>query len=453
MPSRPTLSSNELFWRSSWMVKYSHAHTHFNRILIKNKLYLRVNSKEEQLHLFDKQADFGYIKEKRSEMVSICQSTQNNQSYLKCVKHLRFCEGADIFINFTSLLTIETPMRYRMDVLSKGHIGGPCNVDEVKLKSELGHMSPLQSWAPELQHFTTANVKCDVIIQKPTFIMKLDASVNMYHHFCDFINLYATLHLRGNFNDDINILIWDLMPYRSNFKETWQAFTKLPVLDLQRFAGKTVCFKQAVFPLLPRMIYGMYYNMPLIGGCSSSGLFRAFNRHILHKLSIKREPNKAVQVTVLSRSTTYRKILNERNLLEGLKKEKNVIAKVVDLNWNTPFLEQLKIIHNTDILIGMHGAGLTHMLFLPDWAAVFEIYNCEDGGCYSDLARLRGIAYFTWEKLDKLKAQDKGHHPTEGAHAKFTNYEFDVSEFLRIVRKAVKHVRKHSKWQQIHDEL
>ena len=29
--------------------------------------------------------------------------------------------------------------------------------------------------------------------------------------------------------------------------------------------------------------------------------------------------------------------------------------------------------HNTDIFIGMHGAGLTHMLFLPHWAAVVEL--------------------------------------------------------------------------------
>ena len=31
------------------------------------------------------------------------------------------------------------------------------------------------------------------------------------------------------------------------------------------------------------------------------------------------------------------------------------------------------VMQNTDILIGMHGAGLTHLLFLPDWAAVFEL--------------------------------------------------------------------------------
>ena len=34
----------------------------------------------------------------------------------------------------------------------------------------------------------------------------------------------------------------------------------------------------------------------------------------------------------------------------------------------------------------MHGAGLTHLLFLPDWATVFEIYNCEDKDCYLDLS-------------------------------------------------------------------
>jgi hypothetical protein len=40
------------------------------------------------------------------------------------------------------------------------------------------------------------------------------------------------------------------------------------------------------------------------------------------------------------------------------------------------------------------------MLFLPDWGAVFELYNCEDPGCYSELARLRGVKYFTWEIPD-----------------------------------------------------
>lgn len=74
---------------------------------------------------------------------------------------------------------------------------------------------------------------------------------------------------------------------------------------------------------------------------------------------------------------------------------------------NILFRDQLKIIHNTDILIGMHGAGLTHLLFLPKWASLFELYNCEDPSCYLDLARLRGVNYNTWVDKDKLTPQDE----------------------------------------------
>lgn len=115
---------------------------------------------------------------------------------------------------------------------------------------------------------------------------------------------------------------------------------------------------------------------------------------------------------------------------------------MVDFNHATNFLEQIEVSANTDILIGIHGAGLTHVLFQPDWGVLFEIYHCEDAGCYKDLARLRGAKYITWENLDKLYAEDKGHHPTLGAHAKFTNYRFDVAEFLRLLKGAVNHVRK-----------
>ncbi|GBO43051.1 EGF domain-specific O-linked N-acetylglucosamine transferase [Araneus ventricosus] len=75
-------------------------------------------------------------------------------------------------------------------------------------------------------------------------------------------------------------------------------------------------------------------------------------------------------------------------------------------------------------------------------------FNCEDESCYADLARLKGLNYFTWEKSDKIFPEDEGHHPTLGAHAKFTNYAFDVPEFLRIVKKALTHVRQSGPFQQ-----
>lgn len=50
---------------------------------------------------------------------------------------------------------------------------------------------------------------CDEIIHEPTMVVKLDATVNMYHHFCDFVNLYASLHFNRTAYSDVNIIVWD----------------------------------------------------------------------------------------------------------------------------------------------------------------------------------------------------------------------------------------------------
>lgn len=92
--------------------------------------------------------------------------------------------------------------------------------------------------------------------------------VNMYHHFCDFFNLYASLHVNSShedaFSTNVRILVWESYTYQSAFASTFEAFTKYPIWDLKSFRGKSVCFKNLVFPLLPRMIFGLYYNTPLV---------------------------------------------------------------------------------------------------------------------------------------------------------------------------------------------
>ncbi|VDD96021.1 unnamed protein product [Enterobius vermicularis] len=122
-------------------------------------------------------------------------------------------------------------------------------------------------------------------------------------------------------------------------------------------------------------------------------------------------------------------------ILRALQELPNVVVQKVDYNRKFPFINQLETTHNSDILMSMHGSGLTHLLFLPDWATVFEIYNCEDVYCYSDLARLRGIKYFTWENRTKIKSIGESIHPQTGkSHPKFVNYYVDVDELIRLVK-------------------
>jgi len=227
--------------------------------------YNWAKTKAEQKRIFFNQADFGYIRERIQEMKEYCKPNtdepvdDNLKSSLICSKYFRFCKAHNIMIDFQKLTNIQEPMRYRDDVLKDGQIGGLyCKLDDKGISQESDHKSPLQSWFEELEHYTVFNLSlnCDLLISKPTFIMKLDATVNMYHHFCDFINLYASLFVNNSFNMDNNILIWDTFPYRSNFGIMWDAFTSNPILNLNQFKGKRVCFQDAVFPFLPRMIFG-----------------------------------------------------------------------------------------------------------------------------------------------------------------------------------------------------
>ncbi|KAI6181226.1 hypothetical protein M3Y98_00805900 [Aphelenchoides besseyi] len=59
------------------------------------------------------------------------------------------------------------------------------------------------------EEFCIDESNCDVIFEKPTYIIKLDTSVNMYHHFCDFINLFATQFINGSFSRNVDIFWWD----------------------------------------------------------------------------------------------------------------------------------------------------------------------------------------------------------------------------------------------------
>ncbi len=171
----------------------------------------------------------------------------------------------------------------------------------------------------------------------------------------------------------------------------------------------------------------------------------------MHRFKIEQQgPLKdKVRVTLLARGTKFRNILNQDSLIKALKKKlrDQIEFKLVTYDLNTPFVEQLKQTHNSDIFMSMHGAGLTHLLFLPHWAVVFEIYNCGDEFCYKDLARLRGVKYFTWEKENKVYPENSGKNPTTGKpDKKFTNFSFDSYEFTRIIKEIVKYLKNSEKF-------
>ena len=64
-------------------------------------------------------------------------------------------------------------------------------------------------------------------------ILLLDLSgVNLYHHYCDYFNLFASQHINGSFDDDINIVMWDTVRYvRHTTKPYLYGVFKISVLQ------------------------------------------------------------------------------------------------------------------------------------------------------------------------------------------------------------------------------
>lgn len=112
----------------------------------------------------------------------MCEPLFPDDSSLECSEHLSFCRGRNIMINFTRLWLRNEHVRYKMDVLDHGDIGGFCTLHKDRLLKQADHISPLQSWGPEFRFFEKLPRRpliegdCDLIIDKPTYIMKLDAS-------------------------------------------------------------------------------------------------------------------------------------------------------------------------------------------------------------------------------------------------------------------------------------
>ena len=490
----------------------------FNLSKIPNPIcHSKLGSKVDKSTLkktFNLYADFGYVYKKIKQKTEIFEN-------FSCIHHLRYCEGGGIFLKFGKMGRgfSDSGDLYRTDVVEGfGPLRHPekkanFTVNEKFINANADHIGALQSWGTEVKTILTTNPNiskqsCDHTIKDNVIFLKIDAGVNMYHHFCDFINLWLSQHLNNDFAFDTKtqFVIWQTSGnYWSYYSDTVKLFTDKPFIHLTEFSKKKVCFEgKVMFPLLSRQRFGFYYNMPLPKGCSDSFVFKSFSEHLKFRLdrfhlingiegkkgsgsssssSLIESTRAACQVTFLSRGTYQNKhksynpynrlVKNEKSLIKKAEKYfKTCNFQVVQFTKEIPFFDQISIMRKTDLFISMHGAGLTQMLFLPDNAKVIELFNCNDFECYKDLARLRGVKYFTWTDLfypefhgskinqtevkkvhqnDKnnrnlrdnnfipfgIKALDAYKHHKYPKNTKFWNFEFDEDMFVELVRLAI----------------
>ncbi len=238
----------------------------------------------------------------------------------------------------------------------------------------------------EIQEFTIAIVRYEY--------------ANLYHTMTDFYNAFLVMEFFNKTQAETNILLIDGHP-KGHLDDTWKTLfnSTRRIGDLPsrtRFADLAwgiVGYESAMndhymmqLPLLEefRTFFLSTYALasaarPL--NCDSLSVLFIWRRdYIAHP----RNPTGAIQ----------RKVQNEQQLVAKLRQKfTNYTIRGVQIDL-FDMKQQLEFIINTDILIGMHGAGLTHSVFLPKHAGIIELIPN-----YWSAANMHFEAIATWRNL------------------------------------------------------
>uniref|UniRef100_A0A1D1ZP74 Glycosyltransferase 61 catalytic domain-containing protein n=1 Tax=Auxenochlorella protothecoides TaxID=3075 RepID=A0A1D1ZP74_AUXPR len=114
------------------------------------------------------------------------------------------------------------------------------------------------------------------------------------------------------------------------------------------------------------------------------------------------------------RRRVARQLANEEELVDALRaldglEGRAVAVHLLDLA-GLALEQQLARIAQTDLLVGMHGAGLAHALLARPGTALLELWPQPEGiwRCYEHFAEWAGLHYGRWANPDPSKHQKRG---------------------------------------------
>lgn len=270
----------------------------------------------------------------------------------------------------------------------------------------------LRTWKNSLTSINAAEVHVDrVSTSDLTIVVKRYEYLNLYHSMSDVYNAFLALKYLNISPRNADVLIIDEHPTGSLYSlwtSLFNSVEKLSPFPMVSYHRKMLWNRLGYDSELlifsdPSLPYVEEFREFVLGGFNTSltKLTNPANCTSLRILLLSRTDYNHRQIS--------RKISNEDELLEAMTKQypsfKIVKIRLEEFNLK----EQFNQIAQTDILIGMHGAGLTHALFLPPHAAVIELlpdYFRLAYGHFEGISRWRKLKYKRWKgtaDLDDVK--------------------------------------------------
>lgn len=285
----------------------------------------------------------------------------------------------------------------------------------------MNHMSMLKSLGGAAPHDS---------VEDATYLMPRDEDCeNMFHSTADHLNAYLVRQIT-NWTQTV---LWDRHP--DAFIDLIRAFG--PVRRPSDFGGR-VLFKKLIFHLESPagIIFPKVAGPKGIMRCRESSLWLGFVDFILKSHNLKDVAPPDVPSVMLSvRRRTEKKnvgrvFADEQGLINVLRKGNAMRYEVVDLG-TLSWRDQLAKIRRTNVLIGAHGAGLMHVIFLADEAVLLEIHPSYRLDRHFRLAaRMTGKIYMPMRSTGNVKC----HGTSDSIPVDAAEFERAVDAALRVAR-------------------
>jgi hypothetical protein len=310
-----------------------------------------------------------------------------------------------------------------------GFITGDCETQQEHWQSRV-----MPGWNADLttgafQHIKdlkdASQVQCDTWVEHPVLMQERDTFANFFHDSEDFVNVFLAMAVLQWKPKDTQIFLMDLYPegpfwnmWKEVFSHDYPAYS---AFDLKNHYGvpngqsNYVCFRKLAVgiygPAAPTTICS--WDHP----CKKTALLRAYSDFVIRTLDLQhkthyasQKPKKEVVITYMSRRPSKewpekkycddehsffrcqlwanfgprslgRMVRNDEEVisaLQNLQSEKfanGAVVKITAVDFNIlSFKEQIEVDLQTDIMVGPHGAGLMHNIFMRDRASLIELF-------------------------------------------------------------------------------
>ncbi|TQV95614.1 DUF563 domain-containing protein [Cordyceps javanica] len=247
--------------------------------------------------------------------------------------------------------------------------------------------------------------------ERTTILVKREGTNNMWHSLMEIMSLSWSLdtlqmsstetgaaYLSPSQRNSTQIVLvddFDLGPYI----ELWRLFAQMPIRRLSELDAEEPP-SDIVVPLVGG-------SNPLWQGdwvelsCTEASLVSTFVRRVLDLYKITDDPPAStggsdtdIVVTFVARKGA-RELLDQDAHMEALRAAvPHMKLSVVDFA-SMPLHQQVQVARHTDVLLGVHGAGLTHSMFMRPGAVLVEVLPADFAHKgFRNLAQMLGHRYF-----------------------------------------------------------